>query len=306
MTRREEVIDVEHPVTARSWSWQWVGWASWPVSPLVLVVSAAAVALDVASAWAGQPEWYLGRVLVSPALPLALVLVWSMGPSRIGFSRRGLRAWREFLVVTGVAIAGATIAYTSSIAGWREVDGLVLTAVGEEIVYRIGAVLLVGAACARLSGRDWRDSAKWGTGPVLAGLFGAAASFTVLPGHVDQMSGVGSVVPFVSLGVLLGYVALRTGSVLPCIVVHLLLDLSALAFFAGSISNEARLAIACALLIGVTLAMMPAGRRLGLRKRLPAEIDLRAPIDDGQSRPAATRGRAYVPARSGAPHRTSR
>ena len=279
MTRPEAATELESPVDARAWSWQWVGWASWPVTPLVLSVAASAVVIDVVSAWAGEPEWYLGRILISPALPLALVLVLLMGPRRVGCSREALGAWREFLIVTGIAIAAGAVAYTRSIAGWREVEGVVITAAGEEVVYRVGALLLVGAACARLAGRDWRDTAKWGTGPVMAGLVGAALSFSVLPGHVQQMTGVGSVVPFASLAVLLGYVALRTGSVLPCIAVHVLLDLSALAFFAGSITAAMRFTIACTLLVGLVVGMMPAGRRLGLRRRVPGVIDLRASGD---------------------------
>ncbi|HEX5587832.1 MAG TPA: CPBP family intramembrane glutamic endopeptidase [Acidimicrobiia bacterium] len=285
MARREAATDTQHLGAARGWSWQWVQWASWPVTPLVLVVAGAAVAVDVASAWIGEPEWYLGRILISPALPLALVLVLLVGPRRIGCSRESLAAWREFLAVTGLAIAGATIAYAHSIAGWREVEGVVVTAAGEEVVYRLGALLLVGAACARLAGRDWRDTAKWGTGPVVGGLLGAALSFSVLPGHVEQMSGVGSVVPFASLAVLLGYVALRTGSIVPCVFVHVLLDLTALAFFAGSITAATRLAVACTLLVGLAMGMMPAGRRLGLRRRVPSVIDLRS-TDDASAEPA--------------------
>jgi Type II CAAX prenyl endopeptidase Rce1-like len=273
--RREAATDAQHLGAAGAWSWRWVRWASWPVTPQALVVAGAAVAVDVVSAWFGEPAWYLGRILISPALPLAVALVVLVGPRRIGCSRRSLAAWREFLVVTGLAIGAATIAYARSIAGWREVEGIVVTAAGEEVVYRLGALILVGAACARLAGRDWRDTSKWGTGPVIGGLLGAALSFSVLPGHVEQMSGFGSVVPFASLAVLLGYVALRTGSIVPCILVHVLLDLLALAFFAGSITSVTRMTVACALLVGLAIGMMPAGRRLGLRRWIPAVIDLR-------------------------------
>ena len=169
----------------------------------------------------------------------------------------------------------SAIEYARTIAGWREVEGVVVTAAGEEIVYRVGAVLLIGAACARLARRDWRDTAAWGTGPVVGGLVGASLVFSVLPGHVDQMSGVGTVVPFASLAMLLGYVSLRTGSILPAIATHVLLDLVALAFFAGSISAFARLVSAGAVLGGLAVALLPAGRRLGLRRRVPAVIDLR-------------------------------
>jgi hypothetical protein len=155
-------------------------------------------------------------------LPLAFVLVLLVGPGRLGCSRAAFRAWREYLLVTGGVAVALAVAYARGIAGWREVEGVLLTAAGEEVVYRVGAVLLVGAACARLARRDWRDTASWGTGPVVGGLVGAALVFSVLPGHVDQMSEVGTVVPFASLAVLLGYASLRTGSILPAISTHVL------------------------------------------------------------------------------------
>jgi hypothetical protein len=89
------------------------------------------------------------------------------------------------------------------------------------------------------------------------------------------MTGFGNVVPFASLAALLGYTAVRTGSLLPCVAVHVLLDLIALAYFEGAIGADARLAVACTLLVGLAAGLMSAGRRLGLRRRVPAVIDLR-------------------------------
>ena len=99
---------------ADGWAWRWVGWASWRVTPLVLVVAAAAVVGDVVTAWLGQPEWYLGRILVSPVLPLAFVLVLLVGPGRLGCSRAALVAWREFLVVAGAATLAMAFAGSRS------------------------------------------------------------------------------------------------------------------------------------------------------------------------------------------------
>ena len=116
---------------------------------------------------------------------------------------------------------------------------------------------------------------EWGTGPVCAAIVGGAVLFSVLPGHVEQMTGAASVVPFASLAVLLGYAALRTGSLLPGIVVHVLLDLVALAYFADQISPPVRAAVAATVLTALVLGLMIAGRRLGLRRRVPTTIDLR-------------------------------
>ncbi len=83
------------------------------------------------------------------------------------------------------------------------------------------------------------------------------------------MTGAANVLPFLSLAVLLGYVALRSGSLLPGFLVHLTIDLAALAFFAGELSSLMRVMIDLGALVGVVLGLMLAGRRLDLRRRVP-------------------------------------
>jgi hypothetical protein len=273
-TRAER--DVE-PVRASGWAWRWTGWASWPITPAVLWVCAAAVLVDVAASWSGEPEWYLGRVSMSPALPLGVLLVALIGPRNLGWSRRSFAAWREFLLLAGPLLLVWCISYPRSVAGWRDVQGIVIAVAGEELVYRLAAVILLGALCARLAGRNWRDTAEWGSGPAIAGLLGAGVVFSALPGHVQQMTGAVNVLPFLSLAVLLGYVALRSGSLIPGFVVHVIIDLAALLYFAGELSSAVRVIIDLAALVGLVLALMLAGRRLALRRRVPRVIDLRQP-----------------------------
>jgi hypothetical protein len=259
------------------WAWRWAGWASWPLSPLVLWVCAFAIVIDVGTSWWGEPEWYLGRVSMSPALPLGALLLVLIGPQHLGFSRRSLRAWREFLLLGGPLALVWCISYPQSVAAWRDVEGVVVAVAGEELVYRVAAVVLIGAACAKVTGRNWRDTAAWGTGPAIGGLVGAGLVFSSLPGHVEQMTGAANLVPFLSLAVLLGYVALRSGSILPGFLVHLVIDLAALAFFAGELPAALRVMIDVGALVGLVLGLMLAGRRLGLRRRTPRVIDLRNP-----------------------------
>ena len=38
------------------------------------------------------------------------------------------------------------ISYPQSVADWRDVEGIVVAVAGEELVYRLAAVLLIGAA----------------------------------------------------------------------------------------------------------------------------------------------------------------
>lgn len=265
------------PVRTRGWAWRWTGWASWPISPMVLWVCAVAVALDVTTSWWGRPEWYLGRVSMSPALPLGVLLVALIGPRHLGFSRRNLSAWREFLLIGVPTLVVWCVSYPQSVAEFRDVEGIVVAVAGEEMIYRLAAVILIGAACARLVGRNWRDTAQWGTGPAIGGLVGAGLVFSSLPGHVDQMTGAANVLPFLSLAVLLGYSALRSGSLIPGFLVHLTIDLAALAYFAGTLPNALRLVVDVGALLALELGLMLAGRRLGLRRRMPRVIDLRDP-----------------------------
>jgi hypothetical protein len=270
-------MQTDEHAKASGWAWRWVGWASWRISPAVLWVCGAAVVVDLATSWWGEPEWYLGRVSMSPALPLAALLIALIGPRHLGFSRQSFHAWREFLLLGGPIVLVWCISYPQSVAAWRDVEGMVVAVAGEELVYRLAAVLLIGAACAKLAGRNWRDTASWGDGPAIGGLVGGGLVFSSLPGHVEQMTGAANVVPFLSLAVLLGYVALRSGSLLPGFLVHLTIDLAALAFFAGELPGALRVLIDVGALVGVVLGLMLAGRRLGLRRRVPRVIDLRSP-----------------------------
>jgi hypothetical protein len=263
-----------------------------------------ALVLDMVSAWSGRPAWYVGRVLVSPALPVAALLVWLVGWETVGASRRMVSAWREYLVGGSLTVLVAALASARSIGAWHDIEGVTITVVGEEIVYRLAAVLVVGALFARVCGRDWRNTSEWGTFPISVALVGAAVLFTMLPGHVEQMSGATNVAAFASLAILLGYVALRTGSLLPGIIVHLLLDLVTLTFFAGVLSASARAAVAATALTAFVLGLLVAGRRLGLRRRLPAVIDLRVAPAVATARARATAVSPSAPTRS-APRRHS-
>jgi hypothetical protein len=261
--------------TASGWAWRWTGWASWPISTAVLWVCGVAVAVDVATSWWGQPQWYLGRVSMSPAIPLGLLLVVLIGPRDLGFSKRHFAAWREFLILGGPVLLVWCTSYPQSVAERRDIEGIVVAVAGEELVYRLAAVVLFGALYARLAGRNWRDTAQWGTGPAIGGLVAAGLVFSLLPGHVQQMDGAANVLPFLSLAVLLGYTALRSGSIIPGFLVHLTIDLAALAFFAGALPNSLRVVVDVGSLIGLELGLMLAGRRLGMRRRMPRVIDLR-------------------------------
>src|SRR6185295_9914947 len=140
--------------------------------------------------------------------PLVVLLVVHLGARHLGCSRAALRAWREVAVVMGIVLAGAVLVYSLDVGGPGQATGLVVAAAGEELVYRLAVIVLVGALAARVAGRDWRHPDRWGTGPGV------------------QIGGLASAVPFASLAVLLGWVVLRTGMIWPAIAAHALLNLT--------------------------------------------------------------------------------
>jgi hypothetical protein len=252
-----------------------MAWPSWPVTPLALVLAAAAVATDMSSSWFAVPAWHVGAVLVSPGLLFGGLLVVVVGARHVGFSRESVRAWRELLVLGAPIVVIWALSYPRTVVAFPDMEGVVLAIATEELVYRFAAVLLFGALFARLAGSDWRNLARWGDGPALGAIVASAVLFGVLPGHVEQMTGAANVASFLSVAVLLGYASVRTGSLLPAFLVHVALDLTALAFFAGELPGVLRVIVVAGALVGLVLGALLAGRRLGLRRRVPRVIDLR-------------------------------
>jgi len=266
--------DAEAATDGARWVTRWRGWADWPLSLPLLALAAFAVALDVTTAWTGTALGSLGRIATSPALPLALLLAAWVGAGRVGLSRERVRAWREYALAVGVVLALATVGYAVAFARPAEAIGLVVAALGEELVYRFAAVIVFGALAARLLGRPWRNPRDWGTAPGLLGLAAAAVLFSALPGHVVQVTGPSTSVAFASLALVLGYTVLRTGTVWPAVMAHALLNLTAIATWQTAGPQGLRVALAATVLVSLVAAADVAGRRLGLRRRVPTVIDL--------------------------------
>jgi membrane protease YdiL (CAAX protease family) len=262
-------IDGERASTRVQMVWRWCRWTRWPLTGPIVAVAALTVGFDVVTAWLGFNLGYLGRVPISPTLPIELVLVAMLGYRRLGLDRTNLLAWREFLAVAGAALFFGVTEYSKHIGGFAEAVGLVLAALDEEIVYRLAVLILVGAFAAKVSGRNWRNAEDWGVGPGLVAIVASGVVFTVLPGHVAQMSDTLHALPFVCLGMVLGYAMLRTGALLPAVVVHALLNLATIAAFSGDISVGVRTALAATALIALVLGTVVAGRRLGIFRLMP-------------------------------------
>ncbi len=266
--------DLERATEAAWWARRWYGWADWHLTPGIVVLAAVVLGLDVLTAWVDVGLGHLGRIPVSPALPFALLLALRIGLPGLGVSRDAWHRWREFGVASLVTLTICVALYVIGVAGIGEALGLVVAALGEELVYRLAALIVIGALVAGAAGRDWRHPARWGTGPGVAALLTAAFAFSVLPGHVAQMANVMTVVPFASLALVLGWVVLRTGALWPTVVAHGVLNLVTIGVLVTGGSAVLRLVVAGATLLGLVAAADLAGRRSGRLRPVPSVIDL--------------------------------
>jgi hypothetical protein len=259
------------------WNWRWRSWTRWPLSLPVVVLAFVTVVVDVGTAWFDVSLGTLGRVPITPALPLGILLALVVGLRRLGLDPANRRAWREFLAVSSVALVYAMWSYSVHIGGTAESVGLVLAALGEELVYRLAVLIVVGAVVAMIMRRPWRNAEDWGAAPGIIALLAGGLVFTLLPGHVAQMNGALTALPFASLGVVLGYAVLRTGALLPAAVVHSFLNIATIAVIVGDVSIEMRTAFAGVALIALVSGTIVAGLRLGILRRAPVSLDLRKP-----------------------------
>jgi hypothetical protein len=259
------------------WSWRWRSWTRWPLSLPIVGLALLTVVVDVGTAWANISIGSLGRVPISPALPLGILLAVLVGLRRLGLDPANRRAWREFLAVTSVALVYAGWSYAVKIGGPAESVGLVIAALGEELVYRLAVLIVVGVAVAAVLRRPWRNAEDWGAIPGIVALLAGGLVFTLLPGHIAQMNGALTALPFASLGVVLGYAVLRTGALLPAAVVHAFLNIATIAVIVGEVSVGMRTAFAFVALVALVSGTTVAGVRLGMLRRAPITVDLRKP-----------------------------
>jgi membrane protease YdiL (CAAX protease family) len=268
--------DIVNPADER-WNWRWRSWTRWPLSLPIVVLAFVTVVVDVGTAWADISLGALGRVPITPALPLGILLALLVGVRRLGLDPANRWAWREFLVVSSVALVYAAWSYAVHIGGTAESIGLVLAALGEELVYRLAVLIVVGVVVAAVLRRPWRNAEDWGAVPGIVALLAGGLVFTLLPGHIAQMNGALTALPFASLGVVLGYAVLRTGALLPAAVVHSFLNIATIAVIVGDVSIEMRTAFAGVALIALVSGTIVAGMRLGILRRAPVTLDLRKP-----------------------------
>ena len=269
-------VEVAQATEAAWWSYRWYGWAEWRLTPGIVGLAALVVVLDVVTAWADLTLGHLGQIAISPAFPLALVLASRIGRAPLGVSRLGWHRWREYGAFVGVTLVASIGAYTAGAGGLVEAGGLVVAALGEELVYRLAALIVIGALAAAVVGRDWRHPTRWGTGPGAVALVVSALAFSALPGHVAQMAGVAGITPFASFALVLGWVVLRTGALWPGVAAHAILNLVTISVLATDGSKVLLLGVSGMTLFGIVAAAEIAGRRSGQLRPVPSAIDLTA------------------------------
>ena len=84
------------------WNWRWRSWTRWPLSLPIVALTIVTVVVDIGTAWANVSLGTLGRVPVTPALPLGILLALLVGLRRLGLDPANRWAWREFLAVSSV------------------------------------------------------------------------------------------------------------------------------------------------------------------------------------------------------------
>ena len=251
--------------------WRWCRWTRLPLTPAILVVAALTVVVDVTTAWLDIGFGHLGRVSVSPAILLGVVLAIMVGTKRLGLDRANLHAWREFLVVSGTALALRHAPVLEEPGRHpRSVRPLARRP------RRRARVPARGADPRRRGVRGDRpaelaERRRLGVGPGIVALVAAGLVFTLLPGHVAQISDGLHALPFACLGLVLGYAVLRAGALLPAAVVHALLNLATIAAFEGEVSPAVRTALAASALSALVLATIVAGVRLGILRPFAVE-----------------------------------
>ena len=257
------------------WSWRWRSWTRWPLSLPIVGLALVTVVVDVGTAWANISLGSLGRVPVSPALPLGILLAVMVGLRRLGLDPANRRAWREFLAVSSVALVYAGWSYAVKIGGPAESVGLVLAALGEELVYRLAVLIVVGASWRRCSGGRGATPRTGARCPASRRCSRAAwCSRCPRPHRADERRAL-TALPFASLGVVLGYAVLRTGALLPAAVVHAFLNIATIAVIVGDVSIGMRTTFAFVALVALVSGTTVAGMRLGILRRAPISLDLR-------------------------------
>jgi membrane protease YdiL (CAAX protease family) len=248
---------------------QWSEWTDWLVPPVAVLLAVLVVATAAAAVWSGVILRPLDGPGFTPALPAAVILATFVGWTQLGLGRTELAAWRETLLVIGGLLVAVGLVFVARVGSPGEVLAFGIGSLEEELVFRLAAPLALGGLTAWALGRPVGDLRSWGSGPCAVAVVGSAVVFTCMPGHLAQVAGPLQLVPFLSIAMLLTYIVLRTGALLPGVAVHALLNLATVAYLEGAIPNPVWAAVVIVGLGAYALGAERAGRRLGLMTPVP-------------------------------------
>ncbi len=220
----------------------WVGRLPIPMSLF------PSLALLVALARRGRA----GRTTTDPDGPLVDFLDMRLGP---------WRHWREFYVVLGIGLVVAAGYYSRTMGSDTESLALLANALVEEAQFRYSIPLLIAAAALIVGA---------GRSVALAiGLGISSVTFAAMPGHLEQMTSLLDIAPFLAFAVLTSMVALRTRSFLPGVLAHTLVNICTLPVSLGQAPSGVRLAGVVIGLIGLVVASEIANQRRAWEARAP-------------------------------------
>jgi membrane protease YdiL (CAAX protease family) len=245
-------------------------WNDWRFPPVAVLLSAIVVTTAAIAVWSNVVLRPLDGPGFTPALPAAVILATFVGWNQLGLNRSALAAWRETLLVIGGLLVAVAMVFVARVGSPAEVIAFGIGSLEEELVFRLAAPLALGGVTAWALGRPVGNLRGWGNGPCAVAVVGSAVVFTCMPGHLAQAAGPLQLVPFLSMAMLLTYIVLRTGALLPGIAVHALLNLATVAHLDGAIPYPAWVAIVALGLSAYALGAERAGLRLGLMTPVPS------------------------------------
>ena len=214
---------------------------------LVLALAGVTAATEAASVGDWIPKLQIAGLAISASLLPALVLAMACGARLLGRSRsRRAATWYWIGAVVLIPMLGVAYWRTGHLSWY---PGLVASALGEELVYRLAIPAVIGAAL-RLG--NVRPPASH-----IAGLVGAGLWFVLLPGHREQMTSPAAAIPFIAFAALAALVVYRSGSVLPMAMAHAISNLFTVLMWQDDVLSSVRSAAVGSVLI---LLMVAYGR----------------------------------------------
>jgi Type II CAAX prenyl endopeptidase Rce1-like len=192
---------------------------------------------------------------VDPTSPLADFL-----DMRLGAWRR----WREYYVVMTVGLVVAAMYYARIMGSSTEPWALLANALVEEAQFRYSIPIVIAAAALIVGvGR---------TAAVAIGLGISSVMFAAMPGHLEQMTTWLDIAPFLAFAVLTSMVAVRTRSLLPCVLSHTLVNICTLPVSLSIAPPAVRLAGVVVGLIGLVVSAEIANQRRAAEGQTPDRL----------------------------------